>query len=73
MLNIFNKKYGRNVKITEAEPPSAPPKQPNFDMDNIQYDKEMERKLLDIKRLKIELEKEKKKNDRKGEKGERRK
>lgn len=60
-MNIFNKKYGRNVKITEEEPPSPPPKQPNFDMDNIQYDKEMKRKLLDIKRLKIELEKEKRK------------
>ncbi|HGM1374856.1 TPA: hypothetical protein ACKONX_002821 [Clostridioides difficile] len=56
MLNIFNKKYGRNVKITEAEPPSAPPKQPNFDMDNIQYDKEMERKLLEMEKIKIDSE-----------------
>ncbi|AKP44743.1 TPA: hypothetical protein P1M42_000132 [Clostridioides difficile] len=59
-MSIFNKKYGRNVKITEEEPPSPPPKQPIYNRDNIQYDKEMERKLLDIDRLKIELEKEKK-------------
>ncbi|AWH83507.1 DUF7666 domain-containing protein [Clostridioides difficile] len=55
-MNIFNKKYGRNVKITEAEPPSAPPKQPNFDMDNIQYDKEMKRKLLEMEKIKIDSE-----------------
>ncbi|EGT4846847.1 TPA: DUF7666 domain-containing protein [Clostridioides difficile] len=56
MLDIFNKKYGRNVKITEAEPPSPPPKQPNFDMDNIQYDKEMKRKLLEMEKIKIDSE-----------------
>ncbi|HBH3155696.1 TPA: hypothetical protein KSJ01_002444 [Clostridioides difficile] len=55
-MNIFNKKYGRNVKITEAEPPSPPPKQPNFDMDNIQYDKEMKRKLLEMEKIKIDSE-----------------
>ncbi|HGL4096195.1 hypothetical protein [Clostridioides difficile] len=56
MFDIFNKKYGRNVKITEAEPPCPPPKQPNFDMDNIQYDKEKERKLLEMEKIKIDSE-----------------
>ncbi|MGX4591676.1 hypothetical protein ACWJU5_16350 [Clostridioides difficile] len=56
MLNIFNKKYGRNVKITEEEPPSTPPKQPISNRDNIQYDKEMERKLLEMEKIKIDSE-----------------
>ncbi|VIF90228.1 Uncharacterised protein [Clostridioides difficile] len=56
MFDIFNKKYGRNVKITEEEPPYPPPKQPTCDRDNIQYDKEMERKLLEIEKTKIDSE-----------------
>lgn len=63
MLNLFNTKYGRNVKITEKEPPPPPPKQPRYNRDNIQYDKEIERKRLDTERLRIELEKEKKKSE----------
>ncbi|MFN1845104.1 hypothetical protein ACK2FW_20045 [Clostridioides difficile] len=63
MLNLFNTKYGRNVKITEEKAPTPPPKQPIPNRDNIQYDKEIERKLLDTERLRIELEKEKKKSE----------
>lgn len=56
MFDIFNKKYGRNVKITEKEAPPPPPKQPISNRDNIQYDKEMERKLLEIEKIKIDSE-----------------
>ncbi|MDI6119101.1 hypothetical protein QVA99_12395 [Clostridioides difficile] len=50
MLNLFNTKYGKNVKITEKEAPTPPPKQSISNR-------------LDAERLRIELEKEKKKSE----------